>query len=130
MNNNIETQENHGIRRKIVENYKYRIWRKDFNNMTFYSIQLKQTLLNGNEFKYYQPVRFRKGVDLPNGTDIVIKKAIENDRPNPKDDYGFIREYMILEYEEAGNALKEYQEQKEESNGEDEIQVSESDLPF
>ena len=97
--NNMENKIEEPISRKIKPFTRYRVWAKETERSTFYTIQLRQTLQNGDLFKYYQPVKFRKNEGVANGTDIIIKRAIENDRPNPKDEYGFIREYMILDYE-------------------------------
>lgn len=127
--NNKENRIEEPISRKIKPFTRYRVWAKETERSTFYTIQLRQTLQNGDIFKYYQPVKFRKNEGVANGTDIIIKRAIENDRPNPKDEYGFIREYMILDYEIYTDAYKDYQNAKNEiSNNEKKLELNETEV--
>ena len=98
---------------KIVPNHKYRIWRKDFNGKTFYNILVSQKEYDNTESKYYIPVTFKKGVEVANETDIIIKHAIENLRSNKnveesKKQYYPIFSYMITEFE-----IVEREEQKQ-----------------
>ena len=98
---------------KIVPNHKYRIWRKDFNGKTFYNILVSQKEYDNTEYKYYIPVSFKKGIEVANETDIIIKKAIENLRSNKnveesKRQYCPIFSYMITEFQ-----IVEREEQKQ-----------------
>lgn len=98
---------------KIVPNHKYRIWRKDFNGKTFYNILVSQKEYDNTESKYYIPVTFKKGIEVANETDIIIKHAIENLRSNKnveesKKQYCPIFSYMITEFE-----IVEREEQKQ-----------------
>lgn len=107
---------------KIVPNYKYRIWRKDFNGKTFYNILVSQKEYDNTESKYYIPVTFKKGIEVANETDIIIKHAIENLRSNKnvedkKKPYCPIFSYMITDFEivprkeqQEAQAYQKYQE--------------------
>lgn len=110
------------IWRKIETNHKYRIWRKDFNGKTFYNILVSQKEYDNTESKYYIPVTFKKGIEVANETDIIIKHAIENLRSNKnveesKKQYCPIFSYMITEFEiverekqKQAQAYQKYQE--------------------
>lgn len=126
-------EENKGIGYKIEAGKQYRLWRKDYNGRTYYNIQISQKNYDGTISKWYRPVTFKQGIELPNETDIVIKKAIENLRPNAKDPYNPITSLMILEYEESVN--QEALEQQayadfRENLGEADEDDYDPDLPF
>jgi len=92
-----------GIGYKIMANKPYRVWRKEWNNKIFYNIQVSQKNYDGTISKWYRPITFQKGVEVPNETDIIIKKAVENLRPNKVDKYNPITSLMILEFETVQN---------------------------
>ena len=100
------------IYHKIEPNRKVRVFSSNYQGRDYYKIQLTQKNYDGSEFKFYINVQFKKGVTLPNvdgkGTDIIIKKAYENFRPNPKDEYNPIMYLLIVDFE-----IKETQEQIE-----------------
>ena len=126
---NVEEQE-HRISRKIDVDKPYKIFVSEYNGYRFYKIRLTQKNYDGTEFKYYQPVRFKKGMEVENETTIRILRAIENDRPNPKDKYSFIREYMILDYEtvvDVGEAISDFHDTL---NSVEDIEITDDMLPF
>ena len=87
-------------------------------------------MYDGTEFKTYCPVRFKKGMEVENGTTIKIKQAIENIKPNPKDKWSYITEYMILDYEiatDTNDAINEFNQTIYQGDG---LQLSESELPW
>lgn len=120
-----------GIGYKIMPDKPYKVWRKDYNGRTYYNIQISQANYDGTTTKWYRPVTFKKGVEVPNGADIVIKKAIENLRPNPKDDYNPITTIMILEFDETvSQEILEQQAYSTYRDNLDEMETSDADLPF
>ena len=133
-------EEKGSIWHKIMPNHKYRIWRKDFNGNTFYNILVSQKEYDNTESKYYIPVSFKKGIEVANETDIVIKKAIENLRSNKnveenKRPYAPIFSYMITEFEivereeqKQAQAYQKFQETLKENELDEEIKNAE--LPF
>lgn len=133
-------EEKGSIWHKIMPNHKYRIWRKDFNGNTFYNILVSQKEYDNTESKYYIPVSFKKGIEVANETDIIIKKAIENLRSNKnveenKRPYAPIFSYMITEFEivereeqKQAQAYQKFQETLNENELDEEIKNAE--LPF
>lgn len=92
-------EENGIIWYKIVPNKKYRVFKRVFNDTSYYSIKVKQkNMKNKNDF-FSIPVQFKSGITIPNDSEIIIKKGIENLRVNKLDKYNPIHTIMILEYE-------------------------------
>ena len=133
MEENVENQNQEQqiwIKRKIEVNQPYKIFVSSYNDFNFYKIQLKQKMYDGTEFKTYCPVKFKKGMEVENGTTIKIKQAIENIKPNPKDKWSYITEYMILDYEiatDTNDAINEFNQTIYQGDG---LQLSESELPW
>ena len=86
------------IYRKIEPGRKYRVWKKTFNDVDYYKIKVQQKNYDGTTDYFYQEVKFKKGVSLPNETDIRIKEAYENCRKNPKDEYNAITYLVITDF--------------------------------
>lgn len=109
----MNSEEEYKIYHKIEPNRKVRIFTSEYENRKYHKIQLTQKNFDGSEYKFYVNVQFKKNVELPNvngkGTDIIIKRAYENFRPNPKDEYNPIYYLFITEFD-----IKETQEQIEE----------------
>lgn len=135
-----EGKEEYRIYRKIEPNRKVRVFKSTYNNKTFYKIQIKQKNYDETEDIWYQNVTFKHGVELDDpdgkGVDIIIKKAYENCRKNPKDEYNPIFYLMVTEFE-----LVEREEQKQtqayqkfqdtlNENEQEEIHIEDSQLPF
>lgn len=114
---------------KIEAGKKYRVWKKTTNDVNYYSIQATQKNYNGTTDKFYLAVQFKKGVELTNGTDIIIHCAYENLRNNPKDQYNPIYYLVITDFE-----IVERQEQIEEqalndyNNAIDEVSIDDDFL--
>lgn len=120
-----------GIGYKIMANKPYRVWRKEWDNKVYYNIQVTQKNYDGTILKWYRPITFKKGVEVPNETDIIIKKAVENLRENKKDPFNPITSLMILEFETQVNqkaveqqAYSDFRDSLEEQDEE------EYELPF
>ena len=128
-----EEKEEYRIYRKIEPNRKVRVFKSTFNEKTFYKIQIKQKNYDETEDIWYQNVVFKHGVELDDpdgkGIDIKIKKAYENCRKNPKDEYNPIFYLMITEFE-----LVEREEQKKaaalEKFNDNLNEVENAELPF
>lgn len=99
------SEENKGIGYKIEAGKQYRLWRKDYNGKTFYNIEVRQKNYDGTTSKWYRPITFKSGVEIPNGVDIIIKSGFENLRTNKLDPYNPITAIMVTDYE-----IKESQE--------------------
>lgn len=100
----MEEEKESSIWYKVMPNHKYRVWRKDYNNQTFYNIMVQQKQYDNQVKKYYIPITFKKGIEVANETDIKIIKAIENIRENKLVDeknraYYPVFSYMITEFE-------------------------------
>ena len=54
---------------------KIKVWRNDRNGFASYYITISSKNMSGNYDKAYQTVRFKKDVELQNGTEINIDKA-------------------------------------------------------
>lgn len=91
--------EENKIFHKLEAGKKYRVWKKTYNDKDFYSIQVTQKNYDGQVDKYYIDLQFKKGVSLPNQTDIIIKEAYENYRKNKADEYHPIIYYMVTNFE-------------------------------
>lgn len=120
-----------GIAYKIMPDKKYRVWRKEWNNNIYYNIMVSQTNYDGTVSKWYRPISFKKGVDVPNETDIIIKKAVENLRANKVDPYNPITSLMVLEFEIVENQeAKEQQAYADFRDNLEEQEEQEYELPF
>lgn len=83
---------------KLMGGKKYRVWKNTYNDKNFYKIQVTQKQYDGQTNKFYKPVMFKRGVDIPNESDIIIEEGYENLRSNPKDPYNPISTIMITKY--------------------------------
>lgn len=125
------SEEEYRIYRKVEPGHKYRVFKSEFNSKTYYKIQITQTNYDKSKSKYYQQVTFKRGVEIDNETDIIIKKAYENCRENPKDKYNpvfylLIGDFEIVERQEQIEA-KAYDEFRDNLN---DIEINEDDLGF
>jgi len=87
------------IYHKIEAGKKYRVWKSTHNDKNYYKIQVSQKNYDGTVDKFYIDLQFKKGVDIPNQSDIIIKCAYENLRKNINDEYHPIVYLMITDFE-------------------------------
>lgn len=106
----MEEQTQGSIWYKISPDKKYRIYRNEYNNIFYYYVIVQQKNYDGTKVKFKLPVSFKRGVEVPNETDIIIKKGIENLRENKLDKYNPIHTIMITEFETVENEEKKEQE--------------------
>lgn len=133
-----EEKEEYRIYRKIEPNRKVRVFKSNYQGRDYYKIQVKQKNYDNTEDTWYVNVTFKKGVSLDDpdnkGVDIIIKKAYENCRKNPKDEYNPIFYLMITEFElveresqKKAAALEKFNENLTENEMEE---VENAELPF
>ena len=118
---------------KVMIGDKIRVFRKDYNGRTFYNVAITQNNYDNTKSTYYRPLTFKKGVEVANETDIIIKDMFENLRHNKKDDYNPITALMITDFEIVERqeqiekqALADFRENLEEN----EYGIDDSQLPF
>lgn len=98
-------QEEYGYH-KLEVGQKIRVYKSTFNDKNYYKFQVVQTNYDGTKSKFYIPLQFKKGVELDNETDIVVKQFVENLRENKADKYNPIHYYQINGFEEVENQEK------------------------
>lgn len=128
---------------KFTENIEKVIFRKDWEDKTFYKIGLSKKGLNGDYENGYMDCRFKKDVKLPNMTKIIIKESFltfylknitGNDGKTYKETvpYIFVLDFEIVD--EEGNAfldsMGDIVHHEESSSSDDEIDISDIELPF
>lgn len=119
---------------KIMANKKYRVFKNTYNDRNYYRIQVKQKNYDGQEDIYYINVQFKRNIELPNESDIIIKEAYENIRPNKLDKFNGIHYLVITDFEKVENeeqaqaqAYKDFQDNLYANENAD---VDSSQLPF
>lgn len=128
----MQEQEEYKVFYKIMGGNKYRIFKTTFNEKDYYKIQVSQKNYDNTVSKFYKQVVFKKGVNIDNETDIIIKKAFENLRENPNDKYNPISSLMITDFEivERQEKIEQdaYAEFQENLNEQDLIDIDDSFL--
>ena len=129
-----ENKEEYKIYHKVEAGRKIRVFKNTYNDRDYYRVQVKQKNYDGTEDIFYVPLQFKKGVELENQTDIIIKQAYENMRKNPKDEYNqitylVITDFEIVEREEQvqAQAYKDFQNNLYEN---EQQEIDESEIPF
>lgn len=74
-----------------------KVWRDDKGQYPRYSVSVSKKNDQGGYDNCYLPVRFKNGVDVPNGTEILIKNAFPSF--NIGQDGKKYPYYMITEFE-------------------------------
>lgn len=128
-----ENLQEYRIFRKIEAGKKYRVFKSTHNDRDFYRIQIQQKNYDGTKDIFYESVQFKKNINLPNETDIIIKNAYENCRANPLDKYNpifyiVITDFEIVERQEQieQQALEEYRNGLDENS----MDIDDENLPF
>lgn len=113
----MEEQTKETIFYKIMAGKKVRVWKNTYNEKDYYRIQVTQKQYDGQTDKFYKPVTFKRNVDIPNQSDIIIEEGYENLRANPKDPYNPISTIMITKFtlcesqeQKTANALDEFRD--------------------
>lgn len=119
----MEEQQELKITHKIEAGKKYRVFKNTVNDRDYYKIGISQKNYDGTKTQFYEGVTFKKGVELRNGSDIIIKSGFENCRINPADKYNPIFYLVITDFELCQNQ-EQIQEQalQDYRNGMDETE--------
>lgn len=130
----MEEKEENKIYHKLEAGRKIRVFKSTYNDKNYYRVQVKQKNYDGTEETFYVPLLFKRGVELENQTDIIIKEAYENMRKNPKDEYNPIYYLMVTDFEKLereeqiqSQAFKDFQDNLYANEQEE---IDESCLPF
>ena len=115
----------------IIDENRKRIYRKDNEYGTFYSMGISKKQQDGTYLNGYIPVRFKKDVSLEDKSDIKIKNAwldFYKSKNNETIVYIFINEFEIVSIDSKVVANKEME--SEEIFNPNEIVITDDDLPF
>lgn len=119
---------------KIMANKKYRVFKNTYNDRDYYRIQVKQKNYDGQEDIYYINVQFKRNIELPNESDIIIKEAYENIRPNKLDKFNGIHYLVITEFEKVENEeqlqAQAYKDFRDNLDQNENMDIDASQLPF
>lgn len=98
----MEEQKEYGFH-KLEVGQKIRVFKTTWNDQNYYKFQVTQNNYDKTKSKFYINLQFKKGVDLPNETDIIVKQFVENLRENKNDKYNPIHYYQINDFETCEN---------------------------
>lgn len=84
---------------KIRPGDKIKVYQSLFNNKIFYKTKIVQKNYDDSKKSFDIELTFKRGVVVPNDSQIIVKQAIENYRVNPKDEYHPIVFYTILDFD-------------------------------
>jgi hypothetical protein len=94
----MEEKKDYGFH-KLEVGQKIRVFKTVFNDKNYYKFQVVQNNYDGSKSKFYINLQFKKGVELQNESDIVVKQFTENLRENKADKYNPIHYYQINKFE-------------------------------
>jgi len=113
---------------KLEVGQKIRVFKTTFNDRNFYKYRITQKNYDGTLYKPYIELQFKKGVDIPNETDIIVHQFVENHRPNPNDKFHSIQWYQINDFEivenEERNIQNAYDEFRENLDSNDMVEIT------
>ena len=126
-----EEQKEYGFH-KLEVNQKIRVFKTTWNDQNYYKFQVVQKNYDNTQNKFYISLQFKKGVDLPNESDIIVKQFVENLRENKADKYNPIHYYQINKFELCEDEERQIQdafdEYRETINANDEVNIDDSFL--
>lgn len=114
------------IAHKIQLGYTYIVLRQEYNENVFYKVEIEQKQFDGQILRGYYPLKFKKDVDIPDGTRIKIKQGIENfyfKKDDPKH-YTPVFYMQVNDFEIVDDVIQEYTDAMANTA------ESELDLPF
>jgi len=126
----MEEQKEYGFH-KLEVNQKIRVFKSTWNDQNYYRFQVTQNNYDKTKSKFYINLQFKKGVDLPNETDIIVKQFVENLRENKSDKYNPIHYYQINGFETCENeeqVIQNAYDEFRENLDENEIEISDNFL--
>ena len=95
---------------KLEIGQKIRVFKTTWNDKNYYKFQVTQNNYDGTKSKFYINLQFKKGVDLPNESDIIVKQFVENLRENKKDPYTPVHYYQINGFDLVENEEQQIQD--------------------
>lgn len=95
---------------KLEVGQKIRVFKTTWNDKNYYKFQVTQNNYDGTKSKFYINLQFKKGVDLPNESDIIVKQFVENLRENKKDPYTPVHYYQINGFDLVENEEQQIQD--------------------
>lgn len=116
---------------KLEVGQKIRVFKTTWNDQNYYKFQVTQNNYDKTKSKFYINLQFKKGVDLPNETDIIVKQFVENLRENKNDKYNPIHYYQINDFETCENQeqmVQDAYDEFRENLDENEVEISDSFL--
>ena len=116
---------------KLEVGQKIRVFKTTWNDQNYYKFQVTQNNYDKTKSKFYINLQFKKGVDLPNESDIIVKQFVENLRENKNDKYNPIHYYQINDFETCENqeqAVQDAYDEFRENLDENEVEISDSFL--
>ena len=118
-------------------NKKYKVFRYEHNGKVAYSIGASKKKQDGEFEDAYKPVRFRKGVDLKNKTEIIIKEGWEDfsnyTNAEGKEKtlwYFFINKFEMASDFDAIKQVQDKQVQPRERTYMEQQTIDDDNLPF
>ena len=124
-----QQEEVYEIVHKIKPNKSIKVYKSVYQDKAYYKTYIAQKKYDGTSEKFPVQLMFKQGTVLPPECQIKIKKAFENYRKNPKDQYNHIVYYTVIDFElienpevTMKNAYDEYNKtmlQNEDNYGED-----------
>jgi len=112
---------------EIVEKNKVTIYRYDGQYGASYSVGISKKTQDGKSELGFMPVRFKKDVVLENKTQIYINSAWLSFNIKDKKTYPYI---FINEFTTLDEAIEPSKEVLENKKGQQEIYLTDDDLPF
>ena len=95
---------------KLEVGQKIRVFKTTWNDKNYYKFQVTQNNYDKTKSKFYINLQFKKGVDIPNESDIIVKGFVENLRENKADKYNPIHYYQINNFELVENQEQQIQD--------------------
>lgn len=79
-----------------TDNKGVKVWRNDRGQYPSYSYSISRKTQDGKWETTYRSIQFKKGVELENGTNIIIDNAFESFDSWEKDGKTFKRDYLMV----------------------------------
>ena len=118
-------------------NRKVKVFRTEYNDKVAYSIGASKKNASGEVDYAYKPVRFRKGVDLKNKTEIEIKEGWEDftnyktsEGKNKTVWYFFINKFEMASDMDAIKQVSDREIQPKEKTYMEQQSMDDDNLPF
>lgn len=107
----------------------YTIFRKDYKNSVFYKVGLSKKKEDGMYENGYVDIRFKKGIELKNKTQIYLKDAFLSFYLTK--DKHTIPYIQVMEWENVSEVVdKEHKDVNTTSVKMDDIEITDDDFPF